>query len=71
MKLMKTTPRKKYYHTSKCMVIQKLGRDRFTECTQDDIDTYELQECGHCSGVEKTSGDRSYYLKARAMGEAE
>jgi predicted metal-binding protein len=71
MKLMKTTARKEFYHTSKCMVIRKLGRDTFVECTEDDIAKYGLTECGHCSGVEKTSGDRSLYLKAKAIGEAE
>ena len=52
------------------MVFQKLGEDRFRQTTDEEIKTLELELCGHCRGVEQTQGDRSYYLKAKELGES-
>jgi len=70
MKYVKKTKRKKYYHTKECMVFQKLGEHRFRQTTDEEINTLELELCGHCRGVEQTQGDRSYYLKAKELGES-
>jgi len=74
MKLVKKSKRKRYYHTEHCLAVRKMGRDYFIDLDKTDslrVDETQLQECGHCSGVEKGNGDRSLYLKAKAIGEAE
>jgi len=65
MKLMKTTARKDRYHTTECVTVAKLGRDKFVECTDEDIEKFDLTECGHCQGVERTNGDHSWYKLAQ------
>lgn len=73
MKLVKKSKRKRYYHSETCLAVRKMGRDYFVNL--EDKPTIHVEEdrlelCGHCKGVEKGNGDRSYYLKLKELGEA-
>ena len=72
MKLVKKSKRKWYYHTETCMIVQKMGEEHFVDLDENPqihVEEDRLELCGHCQGVEKGQGDRSYYLKLKELGE--
>ena len=74
MKLVKKNKRKEHYHSTKCMVVKEYGEDYFMDIEDTNplsVDVDCLEECSHCQGIERKSGDRSYYLTAKRIGEQE
>jgi len=73
MKLVKKSKRKRYYHTERCLAVQKMGRDHFVDLEDNPsllVKEDRLELCGHCKGSKKGNGDRSYYLRLKELGEA-
>lgn len=72
MKLVKKSKRKRYYHTTNCIAVKKMGRDHFADLEKNakiHVEEERLELCGHCDGVKSEQGDRSYYFKLKELGE--